>query len=183
MFSKKKPEGTEDQAYELMNLGGFGGLQRKSSPDTNETKPHQDDLSNTKQGLEALIDWSKEHVQNNPNKDKILGIIGHVERNKNSKEVLFIADIIVEAFKRFIHEQDFTEIDFIQEREKAKVFISLEQSEKRRDELATTTTFIANLVAVATITMICTDNDEVNPEQAKQLMMRLASYFDHSELI
>ena len=30
MFSKKKPEGTEDQAYDLMNLGGFGGLKRKS---------------------------------------------------------------------------------------------------------------------------------------------------------
>lgn len=30
MFGKKPSKGTEDQAYDLMNLGGFGGLKRKS---------------------------------------------------------------------------------------------------------------------------------------------------------
>lgn len=29
MFSKKTKEGTEDQAFDLMNVGGFGGLKRK----------------------------------------------------------------------------------------------------------------------------------------------------------
>lgn len=29
MFGKKQKEGTEDQAHDLMNLGGFGGLKRK----------------------------------------------------------------------------------------------------------------------------------------------------------
>ncbi|PRF67830.1 hypothetical protein C6Q09_19335 [Burkholderia multivorans] len=106
-----------------------------------------------------------------------------MERNKNDKEFLFIANIVFESFKRFIHEEDFTENDFALEREKAKVFISLEPSKERRDDLATTTTFIANLFAVAMIIKLCSDNDKNDPEQVKQLMMRLASHFDHSELI
>ncbi|MBU9118358.1 hypothetical protein KTD15_06065 [Burkholderia multivorans] len=76
MFSKKKPEGTEDQAYDLMNLGGFGGLQRKSSPGTTEPspngKPFENAIKQSGRTVEQVIkeqeeDISPDFYQKDPN--------------------------------------------------------------------------------------------------------------------
>lgn len=55
MFSKKKPEGTEDQLHNLMNLGGFGGLQRKSSPGTSQQGPLRFEEVVKKHGVDLML--------------------------------------------------------------------------------------------------------------------------------
>ncbi|MBU9434198.1 hypothetical protein KTE91_03750 [Burkholderia multivorans] len=325
MFSKKKPEGTEDQAYDLMNLGGFGGLKRKSSPGTTEPSPNgkpfenaikqsgrtveqvikeqEEDISpdfykkdpntfslvanyfyevlikvknNLKQGeefevdldgnipmnmlksstafskdtatsyitstfalvaaifisletrdlkagerlsllqltkgvfgaienfcnkefgtetkqqtseknseenptkaqqaLEYLLAWAKEEAQNNP---KYLGIVDIVEQGKNDSKVLFIANIIFESFKRIIDEQDFEESDFVLQKEKVKKFISLEESEERKEQLTKTAGCIAFLFGEAMVVQICGEN---NPnlkqvEKVEHIMLNLSNHY------
>ncbi|CAD9227856.1 hypothetical protein BCEN4_740010 [Burkholderia cenocepacia] len=188
MFGKKKPtEGTEEQLHNLMNLGGFGGLQRKSSPGTevNDLRQttqtdQQEDLSSTQEALGALIDWSKENAKNMPNGVKILGIIGTIEQHKDDKKVLSVAKIIFESFKRITEEEGFFEEEFVLEKEKAKAFISLEKDKERQKELGTLAAFIANLFGVAMVIKVLSEmptTEKSQVEGVRQLMGKLSNFY------
>ncbi|WP_205191464.1 hypothetical protein [Burkholderia sp. LMG 13014] len=178
MFSKKKPEGTEDQAYDLMNLGGFGGLKRKSSPGTNETKPAHTPQkpSVSQQVLEALIAWAKENAANN---EMLLKTIHFVEQHKNDKDVLHIAKIIFDSFDSILEQkEDYDTDEFLADRDKVKIFIS---TKNRQEELAILTVSIANIYAANLIERLVGNNRSEGGKLFITIMKDLAK--EYAEVI
>ncbi|WP_141718637.1 MULTISPECIES: hypothetical protein [Burkholderia cepacia complex] len=182
MFSKKKPEGTEDQAHELMNLGGFGGLKRKSSPGTNKPEAPQPAQAQQKPSipqrvLESLIAWAKENAEGKPNNEMILKTIQLVEQYKSDKDVLHVAEIIFDSFDNMLEEGDYDTDEFIADREKVKRFIST----TKRQELGILTVSIANFYAANLIERFVGNNKSEDGKLFFAIVKNLAK--EYAEVI
>ena len=176
MFSKKKPEGTEDQAYDLMNLGGFGGLKRKSSPGTEASQPPQAQQkpSIPQQVLEQLLAWGMENVRNNPKNDKSQQILQLVSQHKTDKDVLHIAEIIFDSFDKVLEDQDSDA--FVNERDKVESFIA---TTNRQQELSMLASCIANLYAANIAARMRQKSESADSKQIVTIMGILAQNYSN----
>lgn len=188
MFSKKKPEGTEDQAYDLMNLGGFGGLKRTSSPGTaksdqaNSDSTSHDGKQQEKNGtlFDHVLDIMKSEFSDTGKAKEVIAVM---ERERNNPNALKVADLIAQSYAKLSQLDENGIREFIQIKDQVGSFIRSIKDGTQRKILEIPVLPIATVTAISIVEGL-TKQYELNQEQKNKLVDQFRALTQHyNELV